>query len=528
VLFRKLVAMAAAVGAATAPAGICGTCGTFMPRVSAQAAECSPHGPDFNGDGCGDLVVGDPEATAGGQSGAGRITVLYGGPEGVGSGGHALLSQGPPGVGESPEIDDGFGAILESTHLNDDNHADLVIGVPSESVRGIADAGVIHVIFGSADGLGEGPEGLVLAQGQGGLPGAPQEDDRFGAALAVNPTVIGYGEPRPSVAFGAPGADVGGRDDAGTAGIITFDRTAGTPAEAAAITQNSPGIRGGAEAGDRFGTAVALFQGPGGFSCEVNGVKGLTLVVGAPGENLGSSRDAGMVHVVRDLATDSALTQNTPGVDSDAEGGDQFGASLALSSYCEHDGPSHVKLAVGVPAEDLGTARQAGMFHLFEAEDLPFALRQRWSAAQDAADVAGAAETGDRFGAVLKFGSTWLGSLGDPLVVGVPAEDIGPNPDAGGVQVFGDATRTPGTGDVFLTQQELGQRPEAGDRFGTAVSAPYDRLIVGAPDDKSYQEGAVHGIAWTAVIGTPAPDLLLVPGGTGVPGGGSRFGAGLG
>lgn len=106
--------------------------------------------------------------------GAGRITVLYGADGDPGTGERAVLAQGGPGVGESPESGDGFGAAIRTMDVDFDDRTDLVVGVPSESVDGADDAGIIQVIFGSADGLGGGRAGIVLRQGTHGIPGGPE------------------------------------------------------------------------------------------------------------------------------------------------------------------------------------------------------------------------------------------------------------------------------------------------------------------------------------------------------------------
>ncbi|WP_412517182.1 hypothetical protein K8Z49_47320 [Actinomadura madurae] len=497
--------------------------GAAVAGVPGRAAACTPQGPDFNGDRCGDVVVGDPDAAVGGVPGAGRITVLYGAEGDPGTGERAVLAQGGPGVGESPESGDGFGAVIRTMDVDFDDRTDLVVGVPSESAGDADDAGIIQVIFGSADGLGGGRAGIVLRQGTHGIPGGPEAGDRFGAGLAVNRT-SGDFRPAPALAFGVPGEDVGSVADAGAAGVVTFDGDTGDVATVAALTQDSPGIGGGVEAGDGFGAAVELFQGPGGFSCSVTGVEGYTLVVGAPGEDLSGDRDAGMVHLARDLSSDTPLTQDSPGVDGATEPGDQFGARLALDSFCEHDGPSHVTLAVGVPLEDIGSAGDAGMVHLFATDDDELPLPQRWSVTQDSADVAGTAETGDQFGSVLELGGPWRDGLGEPLVVGVPREDVGTAADAGRVQIFGEAASAPGNGDVSLTQESIGQVPQAGDHFGAALSSRYGQVLVATPDDVTYGKGAVHGIPWPGTSGTP---LLFVPGQGGIPADAVRFGAAL-
>lgn len=518
---NRLVAVTAALG--TAAVSVTAVPAAGAAGTPVRVPQCTPQGgPDFNGDRCGDILVADPDAAVAGKAGAGRINVLYGAEDGT-AGERDLLAQGQPGVGESPEAGDRFGIVVRTMDVDLDNHTDLVVGVPSESVGGADDAGVVQVIFGSADGLGRGRPGIVLRQGVHGIAGGPEKGDGFGAGIAVNRT-SSDSRPDPALAFGVPGEDAGSAADAGAAGVVTFDRNTGGVATAASVTQNSPGIGGGVEAGDRFGAAVELFQGPGGFGCAVNGVKGFTLVAGAPGEDLSGERDAGLVHLARDLTKDTPLSQDSPGVDGTVESGDQFGARLALSSFCEHDGPSHVTLAVGVPFEDIGSAGNAGMAHLFATDDDELPLPQRWSVNQNSAGVAGAAEAGDQFGFVLAHGGPWRDGLGEPLVVGVPREDIGAAGDAGGVQIFGDAASTPGNGDTFLTQENLGQAPQIGDHFGAALSGRHSHLLVGAPDDVTHGKGAVHGIPWPGTSGTP---LLFVPGQNGIPADAVRFGATL-
>jgi hypothetical protein len=352
--------------------------------------------------------------------------------------------------------------------------------------------------------------------------------DGFGTSIAVNTTnTDGNGPPAPAIAYGVPGEDLGSVSDAGLAGLLVFGNTAGDVVLARDITQNSPGISGQAESGDRFGAAVEVFRGPGGFFCSSGPTMGFSLVVGVPGEDLGSVRDAGMVHVADQLATDHPLSQDTAGVDGVAEAGDQFGATLALTSWCEHDGPSHVALAVGVPAEDIGAKVDAGMVHLFRADNDELPLPQHWSASQDSVSVLGTAESGDRFGTVLLFGNTWLEGLGQPLVVGVPGEDIGSVPDAGMVQVFGEGTDGPGGGDVGLAQPDLGEAAQAGDHFGAAVATRQDGLFVGVPDDVTYPTGAIHMVPWDVVVGDGGDDVVIRPGVDGVPDGAARFGAAL-
>ncbi|HEU5158191.1 MAG TPA: hypothetical protein VFU43_14430 [Streptosporangiaceae bacterium] len=515
---RSTTAAAVAVVLGTALAGAAAG-GPAQARQTARSG-CVLGGADFDGDTCGDLVVGDPAATVKGLANAGRINVLYGAATGT-TGRRAVLAQGLPGVGDSAEAGDQFGAVLHAMRVDADPYADLVVGVPQESVGSAERAGIIQVIYGSADGLGAGRPGLVLRQSVFGIAGAPEAGDRFGAALGANTTRTDDG-PAPAIAYGAPGEDIGTSADAGLAGLVVFDRDTGAVTAAGAIDQGSPGISGTVEAGDRFGQSVAVIQGPGGFSCPVTGTRGLTMAVGAPGEDFGSTADAGMVHVVRNLDGDSTLSQDTPGVDGAPEAGDQFGAALALTSECEHDGPSHIKLVVGTPGEDEGAIADSGMIHYFGTDDDELPLPHRWSVHQNSVDVADQSEAGDRFGAVLALGGPWRGdNVGQAIVVGVPREDVGATADAGAVHIFGDSLVAPGAADLFVTQAQAAEPVEAGDQFGAALAAYQDHLLIGAPDDVTHSTGLVHGLPWTQA-GT---GLSFVPGQDGVPADAVRFGA---
>ena len=495
--------------------------GPAMARTTAWAA-CLLGGADFDGDTCGDLVIGDSAATVSGTTNAGRINVLYGDDSGTG---HSdVLAQGQAGVGDTPEAGDQFGAVVHAMRVDADQYTDLVVGVPQESVGSAEDAGIVQVIYGSADGLGAGRPGLVLRQATLGIAGTPEAGDRFGAAVGPNETRTDDGS-APVVAYGVPGEDIGTTADAGLAGVVTFDPQTGGVAATGSVHQGSPGISGEVEAGDRFGQAVGVFQGPGGFSCPVSGTRGLTMAVGAPGEDFGGTPDPGMVHVVRDLTGDTLLSQDTAGVDGAPEAGDRFGAALVLASECEHDGPSHVKLVVGTPGEDEGTTADSGMIHYFGTDDDELPLPPRWSVHQNSPDVADQSEAGDGFGSVLALGGPWRGDdVGTAIVVGVPREDAGAAVDAGAVQIFGDSLVAPGPSDVFVTQARVAEPVEAGDGFGTAVAAYQDHLYVGTPDDVTHGQGVVHGVPWAAVGTGPS----LAPGRDGIPDGAVRFGAAVG
>ena len=120
---------------------------------------------------------------------------------------------------------------------------------------------------------------------------------------------------------GAPGDVVNGKKGAGS--VTAVSRWS----KQRVITQNTSGVPGTAETGDHFGASLASEQFP--PTAEFN-----QLAVGAPGEDLGTAKDAGSVTVLKRYDTTTypaiSITQSTKGVAGSAETGDRFGAARGL------------------------------------------------------------------------------------------------------------------------------------------------------------------------------------------------------
>jgi FG-GAP repeat len=138
---------------------------------------------DFDHDGFGDLAVGVPGETVGGRAGAGAVGLVLAGDSGFTGAGGQLFHQGAGGVPGAVEPGDRFGAALSAPFFHGtDVLEDLGAGAPGETVAGRAAAGAGTVLFGDGGGLGAGGS-QFLHQGIGGLGGAPEPGDVFGAAL---------------------------------------------------------------------------------------------------------------------------------------------------------------------------------------------------------------------------------------------------------------------------------------------------------------------------------------------------------
>jgi hypothetical protein len=421
--------------------------------------------PDFNNDGFGDLAIGLPREDVGRRSDAGAIIVLQGKPTGMSSD-RRVIDQNTAGVVGPAEAGDRFGAALAAGRFNRDGYWDLAVGSPGEAVGRIRGAGTVTILFGSRNGL-TGAGAKVLKQPR------PERGDAFGSSLAVGEI---SGRAGAELAVGAPGETVLGKVGAGAVNIISRPGTTPAfealyqgkrPRRGAPAAHTLPGI---AEAGDLFGWDIAAND-----FLPAEGRD--SLAIGAPGEDLGTKVNAGVVVVRYATRATRELRQPRPEI------GDRFGSALGDGYLTRSDGT--VDLAVGAPGETVGRASKAGAVTVFQTGASGFVARGSRSFVQGVAGVPGMAEAGDGFGSAVAVGG--YGRDVGGLAVGVPGENLGTVPDAGVVNVLY------GLGGVRtqqLTQRNAGGAIEAGDRFGAALSRPftYDQdvrqdLGVGAPGE---------------------------------------------
>jgi hypothetical protein len=356
---------------------------------------------------------------------------------------------------------------VDTDELNGDGEDDLIIGAPGSPGRQDVDGpGRVVILFGSRNG--------VLAAGARVLENHAEPGDEFGAAMSLSEREGSSGVR--DLWVGAPGHDVAGRVDAGA--VFRYEISAtGVPTYLETVTQDSPLIPGVAEAGDRFGEVMA---GGG--------------LVGIPHEDVGAIKDAGSVQFLNvdsethELIASPAYTQDVAWFEGAPEAGDRFGAALWGN-------------AIGIPGEDIGSAKDAGAVQTFDGKLFH----------QNTPGIPGKAEPGDRFGAALSRGYRVQERSGSviecdemsSIAIGVPGEDLGGVRDAGAVILMLDRFRPgnlkPGLEycppRMFSQGHGLPGRAEAGDAVGATMG-----LTPGDPE-------AENSMRDTVLIGVPGEDV---------------------
>jgi hypothetical protein len=212
---------------------------------------------DYNGDLFADLAIGVPgervfSVDVSDPQEAGAVNVIYGGAAGLSASNDQFFPRPVDFLDIYLGGGDGdlFGRALAAGDFNADGRDELVIGIP------LYGAGAVYMLDGTSNGLSKASSEFVF-QGDSPFAGTPVRNEYFGSALGAADF---NGDGRSDLAVGAPGESLlnDPNNTIGAGGVnVTYGSGAGLDgAFHQFFSQDTPGILGVAEIGERFGQAL--------------------------------------------------------------------------------------------------------------------------------------------------------------------------------------------------------------------------------------------------------------------------------
>ncbi|HEU5156061.1 MAG TPA: FG-GAP repeat protein [Streptosporangiaceae bacterium] len=326
---------------------------------------------DFDMDGYADLAIGVPGEDVEGRTHAGTVAVVYGSATGLSARAARLVLPDPAFRNPNGR----FGTSLAVGDLTGDSRPDLAVNGGSAGFwvfDALATGGArgtrvplnddnfyaTDLTLTAADFTGDGRTDVAASwvEEVDGLPSGRVDLYRgTGTGMSLLKSYAAGGGPEAAAGdFNGDGkADlvtrlrpVEGPDVAGGRIIVSLGTGTGFRRQAT-FSQDTAGVPGSGEDGDFFGADLA--------AGDVTGDGKADLVVGSPGEDIGSVGGAGAFTVLYGsgggITTAGArlFAQNTSGVPGTVERNDAFGGGLSVANVT---GDGKADIAVGAPQEN--------------------------------------------------------------------------------------------------------------------------------------------------------------------------------
>nr|WP_192772146.1 DNRLRE domain-containing protein [Plantactinospora soyae] len=456
--------------------------------------------------------------------------------------------------------------------FNGDGVSDIAIADPEATVNGQEKAGQIHVSYGGTGAV------QTIHGNNAQVSDTAEAGDGFGTAIS---SYDANNDGCTDLAVGVPYEDLNGLADVGVVYVLLGTPTGLAKGPASLVYHQDVGSTPDAlESEDWFGYALAGGRTASGESY---------LLIGAPGEDLGTAVDAGLVHYLRgtvNVVLDQAVTGSTDSNETDDRFGyavsgspyhvvvgrpgettpngaqfagaitvyghelvsgrpkwiadktggagfanANFGKSVSMVGYRPIGAPAGQPdsfLVVGAPGDRANSKADAGKVHRFHVSAAGAAGVN--GVGQGFEGLPGVAEDGDYFGERVLVVNTAPGDVATPqtllVAVAAPGQDLAGAVDAGVVQVFG-AAANPITSSVLLARgnANLPGSPAGRELLGLGLGGTRQHLYLASP----YGDGSVYALAWSGLAaGSTTPVKVWRPGEGGLPAAEVAFGAAIG
>ena len=344
---------------------------------------------DFDADGYDDLIIGVPQEDIGSIQDAGAVIVLYGSASGLATSRARGFNQDSLGIPGGNEAGDRWGETLVVDDFNGDSFADLIVGVPNESIGSIQKAGAITVIYGSSEGLTS--QGSVLVhQGTPNVPGGPEENDMWAQSLTAGDFNF---DQISDLVVGSPNESIGTKLKSGAITIFFGSANGISTVGSTLLHQGSYEMAGGNEPNDRWGEVLS--------AGDFNGDQFDDLAIGTPNESIGSIQEAGSVTIA--FGSEQGITginsvlyhQNSQGIPNVVETADHWADAL-MALDLNNDGKS--ELVVSSTGESIDSYFDTGYLTILTGTSNGLSTSSAIGIHQNSPNIPGSNRNGDYWG----------------------------------------------------------------------------------------------------------------------------------